>query len=188
MTKCNKNCLIIFCFIIFSLCYTYLYCEEKNSGELTVDEARGLYSLLENVKEQKSLFPEEVNAKNLKALIKSEYADETVLFEKNPNALNIMNCLYVEIQEKSNLIWFETFVSSDPSLSSEECIKIANEWNSSHSFTSLSFEKDVFHFQYYMSYKGGIHADNFNNSIDWILGTAFYFENHLKKILKERNE
>ena len=186
--KNHKNIIKSLLISLFFLTSSFLSAQEKNSGELTVDEARGLYSLLENVKEQKSLFPEEVNAKNLKSLIKTEYADETVLFEKNPNALNILNCLYVEIQEKSNLIWFETFVSSDPSLSSEECIKIANEWNSSHSFTSLSFEKDVFHFQYYMSYKGGIHADNFNNSIDWILGTAFYFENHLKKILKERNE
>ena len=162
--------------------------QEKKSGDLTVEEDRGLYSLLENVKEQKSLFPEEVNAKNLKALLKSEYADETVLFEKNPNALNIMNCIFVEIQVKSNLIWFETFVSSDPLLTYYECIKIENDWNASHSFSSLSFENDVFHFQYYMSYKGGIHTDNFNNTIDWIFGTAFYFEDYIKKSLKAKDE
>ncbi len=119
-------------------------------------------------------------------MLKEDYAKETVLYEKNPYALNIMNCLFIEVREKNKIIWFETFVSSDPSFSYEDCIKIVNNWNSNRSFSTVSFENNEFHIQYYMTYKGGIHADNFNDTIEWVFSSAFYFEDYVKNILKER--
>ena len=128
---------------------------------------------------QKSLFPEEVNAANLKALIKPEYADGTILYEENPYALNIMYCVFIEVM-KNNLISFETYVSADSSLTLEECAKIANDWNNRHSFATVSFNQGEFYLQYYLPFSGGLHADNFNYTIEWVLASSFHFENYLK--------
>ena len=58
-------------FIIFSLMFSFLYSQTSNenssnsSTTMTVDQAREMYTLLENLKGQKSLFPEEISAENL---------------------------------------------------------------------------------------------------------------------------
>lgn len=173
-------------FIILFFFSSFLFSEERTNAELTVEEARGLYSLLENIKEQKSLFPEEVNANNLKAMLKKEYADGTTLYEKNPYVLSILKCLFIEIRPKNNLIYFETFVSSDPSMTSEECIKIINDWNSGRSFSIVSYEENQFHIQYFLTYKGGLHSDNLNDTIEWIFSSSFYFEDYVKEYLKKK--
>ncbi len=174
-------------FIIYICFQSFLYCEEPKNTELSIEEARGLYSLLENIKGQNSLFPEEVNAENLKTLLKSDYTNGVTLYEKNPYALNIFNCIFIEVK-KNNLIGFETFVSTDSSQSTEECIKIANEWNNRHSFATVSFSENEFYIQYFMSFIGGIHADNFNYTIDWVLASSFHFENFLKEYLKNKSK
>lgn len=174
-------------FIIYICFQSFLYCEEPKNTELSIEEARGLYSLLENIKGQNSLFPEEVNAENLKTLLKSDYTNGVTLYEKNPYALNIFNCIFIEVK-KNNLIGFETFVSTDSSLNTEECIKIANEWNNRHSFATVSFSENEFYIQYFMSFIGGIHADNFNDTIDWVLASSFHFENFLKEYLKNKSK
>ena len=168
--------LFLFTFLTFSAF------AQESGAELSVEQARGLYSLLENIEGQKSLFPEEVNAANLKVLIKPEYADVTILYEENPYALNIMNCVFIEVM-KNNLICFETYVSADSSLTLEECAKIANDWNNRHSFATVSFNQGEFYIQYYLSFSGGLHADNFNDTIEWVLASSFHFENYLKDCL-----
>ena len=168
--------------LLFFIFLTFSAFAQESGGELSLEQARGLYSLLENIEGQKSLFPEEVNAANLKALIKPEYADVTILYEENPYALNIMNCVFIEVM-KNNLIIFETYVSADSSLTLEECAQIANDWNNRHSFATVSFNQGEFYIQYYLPFSGGLHADNFNDTIEWVLASSFHFENYLKDCL-----
>lgn len=177
----------IFFFIIVLLISSYSFSQESKSGDLTIEEARGLYSFLENIKEQKSLFQEEVNAANLKSLIKDEYANEIQLYEGNPNALTIMECIFVEAM-KNNLISFDTYISIDSILSDEECIKAANDWNNRHSFSTVSYKKNEFCIQYYMVYTGGVHADNLNDTIEWFIASAVQFEDYLNGIAKQKDE
>ena len=180
--------MLIFCFLIlFSSSLLFSHTDEHSShdGTMSVDEARGLYSLLENIQEQKSLFPEEVTAKNLKALLKPEYEKEAVLYEKNPYALNLFNCLFIEIK-KNNLIGFDTYVSTEPSLTYEECTKLVNEWNNNHTFATVSYSGDDFYIQYYLTTKGGIHADNLNDTIEWVFACSFHFENYVNDYLKNK--
>lgn len=166
-------------------CCSVSYSEDSKGAELSVEEARGLYSFLENIKEQKSLFPEEVNAANLKALLKPEYANGAVLYEKNPAVLNIYDCIFVKVRQ-NKLIGFETFVQMDPSLSAQDCVAIANDWNNGQSFATVSFNQNEFYIQYFMSFAGGIHADNFNDTIEWVLASSFYFENYLQSIVEQK--
>lgn len=181
----KKSVIRIFFVTVFFICAAFCFGEDSKNTELSVDEARGLYSLLENIKSQKSLFPEEVSAANLKNLLKEDYAKGAVLYDDKPYLLNIHNCIFVSVR-KNNLLSFITYVSSDPSLSADECIKIANDWNSESSFATVSFCEGEFWIQYFMSFNWGIHADNFNDTIEWILSTSYYFENQLKDIVKQK--
>lgn len=153
----------------------------SENGSMGVEEARGLYSLLENIKGQKSLFAEEVNAKNIKNLLAPKYIDaiSSVDEEKNVIAFN-NNSIYITFEPERQLICFVSYVVPAKKLAKSECVDIANGWNQKQIFLIMCYDEDAFRAEYYLSYAGGVHADNLNASLDYYFRILGNFAGALK--------
>ncbi|MBO7124184.1 MAG: hypothetical protein J6V90_13000 [Treponema sp.] len=155
--------------------------QAEPANAMSVEEARGLYSLLENIKGQKSLFAEEVNAKNVKKLLASKYLDaiSSVDEEKNVIAFN-NNSIYITFEPERQLICLVSYVVPAKKLDKNECVDIANGWNQKQIFLIMCYDEDAFRAEYYLSYAGGIHADNLNASLDYYFRILGNFAGALK--------
>ena len=131
---------------------------EKN--QISTDEARGLYSLLENIKEQKSLFAEEISARNLFTLLNDRFSTSSVSVDEEKNEIKFSNIAKLCVDSERQLLFMFSYLTPKKSLPQDECIKIANEWNQKKIFSIVCWDDDSFRIEYYMTYQGGIHADN----------------------------
>lgn len=156
----------------------------KSDAQISVEEARGLYSLLENIKEQKSLFSEEVSAKNLFSLLDDLYAKEA-LVDNEQNKIKFSNVAELYVNPERELLLLVSYAYPTKELGQDECIKIANEWNKDKIFLRVCWDEDSFRTEYYMSYKGGVHSDNLNDSLSWYFDLLFSFFEYLGKYTKE---
>ena len=168
-------------FFCCALPFSGVFAEEKNGddGTVPVDKARALYSLLENMEGQKSLFPEEVDALSLKELLDEQNsALEVKVFEDTQNlGISFAN---VFVYKKALALCFSTTVRPDKNLSESEYIRYANDWNCNHIFSRVFWKSDAYQIDYYATYKGGIHADNFNEMLGWFFENAVGFYKYLR--------
>ncbi len=156
---------------------SFLYSEEneKSPTELSVEQARELYGVLENLKGQKSLFPEEVSAENLVTLLNEKYTSKDVKVSKEDNEIILANCILIKVLEKSGLITFDLFFENERGFSDAQLLKILNEFNSCTYLAFAYYSGSKIKLQYHMTYVGGIHADNFNETISWVFDVASEF-------------
>lgn len=175
----KKN--IFFAGLLFFLCPCALLAESDSASELTSEQARGLYSLLENIEGQKSLFPEEVNANNLYELIDVKYKMEDVLIAEDNSSLILPGSILLTVYRKSAVISFEAFFSDYENFDSSKALRIVNEWNKEHVFSTASWRDTYFVLSYYMTFAGGVHADNLNETIDWFYAMYYGFGEFLVK-------
>ncbi len=150
-----------------------------SSQEMTVEQARGLYSLLENIDEQKSLFPEEVKAASLLSLMDDTYKTDSTVPEDNRIVFANNANLYIE--KNRSLLCFSAYIVPEKEMSEELCIQFANAWNKEKIFLIVCWDTDekAFRLEYYLSYAGGIHADNLNASLSWFFELTYSFINYL---------
>ncbi|MBQ6028276.1 MAG: SEL1-like repeat protein [Treponema sp.] len=141
----------------------------KGKGEMSVGQARELYSFLENIQEQKSLFAEEVDAETLKGLLTEERIKkiESVDIEKNMIVFKNSVCICVDPIRK--FIYFTSYATPGKKISDQEGIFLANDWNQNKIFSIVCWEKGLFRIEYYIPFNGGIHADNLNAALDWFI-------------------
>ena len=132
-------------------------------------QARELYSFLENIQEQKSLFAEEVDAETLKGLLTEERIKkiESVDIEKNMIVFKNSVCICVDPIRK--FIYFTSYATPGKKISDQEGIFLANDWNQNKIFSIVCWEKGLFRIEYYIPFNGGIHADNLNAALDWFI-------------------
>ena len=74
--------------LLIILCIFASFLPVFSDTEMTVEQARSLYSLLENIEGQKSLFPEEVSVQNLYNLLEEKYKTEKLIVSKDGNEMN----------------------------------------------------------------------------------------------------
>ena len=156
---------------------------EKN--QISTDEARGLYSLLENIKEQKSLFAEEISARNLFTLLNDRFSTSSVSVDEEKNEIKFSNIAKLCVDSERQLLFMFSYLTPKKILPQDECIKIANEWNQKKIFSIVCWDDDSFRIEYYMTYQGGIHADNLNDSLAWYFDLLYGFFDYLDKYADE---
>ena len=174
---------IILSYAIFFIFVFQSFCQQNQNSEnlndnlmMDVDSARSLYSFLENLEGQKSLFYEEVSATRLLDLLNENYRNDAVAYE-NKNYISFKNMFNLYIDENRNLLCLCMYIVPKKTLPAEECINIANNWNKRKIFLINCWDEDEesFRLEYYMPYDGGIHSDNLNASIGWFVDLALSF-------------
>ena len=168
--------------LLCALCVQGALCAqeaENTDGEMSVGQARALYSLLENLKEESSLFAEEVSPKNLYNLLSDDYKAHAALNE-DTQELVINNAVVIRVQKERALLTFETYMNP-PAISVAECEHIANEWTRNRIFSRAYYDDEVFYLDYFLCFDGGIHADNLNNTLDWFFTLASDFVSFMEQ-------
>lgn len=146
------------------------------------EDAKKLLSELPAVEESaSSLAANDVNAKNVKKLLASKYMDaiSSVDEEKNVIAFN-NNSIYITFEPERQLICLVSYVVPAKKLAKSECVDIANGWNQKQIFLIMCYDEDAFRAEYYLSYAGGINADNLNSSLDFYFRILGNFAGALK--------
>ena len=174
-----KKSAFLFCVICCMCMCTPFWAEGE--AELSADKARALYSLLENLKEQRSLFCEEVSAKTLCALLNEHYAADVKLYEAD-NDFVLSGTVDVRVDASNKMLDFYTFYLAKNALSDAQALRLANSWNKEKIFLNASWDGERFLLHYFMTYDGGIHADNLNATLDWYFDLCSDFVRYCEKL------
>lgn len=166
-------CCIVTCFNAYS--------EENKNTEISVDKARSLYSLLENLEGQKSLFPEETDAQKLYELIDDKYKTEQIKLSEDESEITLQANVHLAVFKKSTVIRIFVWMYPKATVSKEECLSLLNDWNKDNIFQTAYLNGDKFELQYHLSFKGGIHADNLNDTLAWFYSMIYGFWEFMNK-------
>ena len=146
----------------------------ENAGEISIDKARALYSLLENINGQKSLFQEEVDIQNLKGLLNEKYSSREIRIDENEQRMTFSG-INIKVDSKRKIIVFYTFINPEREVSEEDAVRFCNKFNGDKIFLNTYWFDKTFGISYYLTYDGGIHADNFNSTISWFFSLTYDF-------------
>ena len=169
--------------LLMLLGLTFAFAQEDTT--LTVDQARALYSLLENIDGSASLLAEEVDVNSVANLLDDYYEQFGIDIREDRNSITVGNYFSIAIDPKRQLLRFETGVTPSLQLTDEEGALIANEWNNNYIFINVAWDETYFWISYYLPFKGGLHRDNLNDSIEWVMALAFQFQEFMEAKITE---
>ncbi len=169
--------------LLMLLGLTFAFAQEDTT--LTVDQARALYSLLENIDGSASLLAEEVDVNSVANLLDDYYEQFGIDIREDSNSITVGNYFSIVIDPKRQLLRFETGVTPSLQLTDEEGALIANEWNNNYIFINVAWDETYFWISYYLPFKGGLHRDNLNDSIEWVMDLALQFQEFMEAKITE---
>ena len=116
-----------------------------------------------------NLTKEQVSIENIRLLLAGHYDKNEII---DDGSLRITDSkgmvLFIKVDEKRGLIWIQSAWGSNGKVSESTAYEIVNEWNLYHvPIATTAYGRDLFWFQYCMSFEGGINAENLNDTIDW---------------------
>ena len=169
--------------LLMLLGLTFAFAQEDTT--LTVDQARALYSLLENIDGSASLLAEEVDVNSVANLLDDYYEQFGIDISEDRNSITVGNYFSIVIDPKRQILRFETGVTPSLQLTDEEGALIANEWNNNYIFINVAWDETYFWISYYLPFKGGLHRDNLTDSIEWVMDLAFQFQEFMEAKITE---
>ena len=103
--------------LLMLLGLTFAFAQEDTT--LTVDQARALYSLLENIDGSASLLAEEVDVNSVANLLDDYYEQFGIDIREDRNSITVGNYFSIAIDPKRQLLRFETGVTPSLQLTDE---------------------------------------------------------------------
>lgn len=86
---------------------------------------------------------------------------------------------YIRVDEGKALLMLRTSWGASDSISENRAARIVNRWNREHVFSTATCDEERFMLRYYMTYEGGLSAENLNDSLLWFFSIAEGFGKYL---------
>lgn len=86
----------------------------------------------------------------------------------------------IQVDRERAFIKFSSQWRAQDGISEAKAYKIVNDWNSDTVFATAFLWKERFRLEYFVSFEGGLSAENFNDTLHWLFSVASAFDEHLR--------